>query len=623
MSLLARLLGRPLASAEEKTELIGAPDGIAVFGLDALGSAAYGPEAALTVLLPAGVLGLHYILGLNLTIVALLLLVYFSYRQTIDCYPNGGGAYTVAGQNLGKPAAVVAGAALMLDYMLNVCVGISAGIGALVSAAPRLQRITLPLCLAVLALLILVNLRGVRDSGILWSLPTAVFVVCLLTVVGVGVYKAFSQGGAPQPLRPIPHPVAAPVAVTGWLLLRSFASGCTALTGVEAVSNGVQSFQDPKPVTAKRTLTAIVLILAILLVGLAFLVRAYGITATDPNRAGYESVLSIVTGAVMGKGAFYYVTIGSILMVMSLSANTSFAGFPRLCRLIADDGYLPKAFRIRGRRLVYTAGIFFLGVFSALVLVAFEGVTDRLIPLFAVGAFLAFTFSQAGMVQHWSRSNEQHSRIYLAINAIGAFVTGTTTVLILIAKFTSGAWMTVAILLGFVLLMHAIRRHYEEVEAQTHIDDVELGCSLAPPLLLIPVEQWSRASVTALRFACSLQGSIRVLHVYYDSDDQENMSQWRAMLQRAAERSGVQPPDVIEMQSDYRQITAPLLLYLSKVEEENPQRMVAVIFPELVAAHWYQQVLHNYRATLLKMRLFFGGRRRVAIVNVPWQLSPS
>ncbi|HEX3969158.1 MAG TPA: APC family permease [Edaphobacter sp.] len=621
MSVFGRLLGRRLATTEEAKELVGVPDGVSVFGLDALGSAAYGPEAALTVLIPAGIFGLRFILPISLMIVGLLLLVYFSYRQTIDAYPSGGGAYVVAGENLGKNAGVVAGAALMLDYLLNVCVGISTGIGALVSAIPRLQRFTLVLCLGVLALLVVTNLRGVRESGVLWRVPTFSFVMCLLIVIAVGLAKTLSHHGAPPSLQPIPPPIAGPAVVSIWLLLRSFASGCTALTGVEAVSNGVQSFEEPKKKNAKRTLSVIVFILALLLAGLAILVHAYKITATDPGRAGYQSVLSIVTSAVMGRGIFYYVTIASILMVLSLSANTSFAGFPRVCGMIADDSYLPKAFSLRGRRLVYTGGVVVLGVLAAGVLVMFGGVTDRLIPLFAIGAFLAFTFSQAGMVQHWRRTGGPHSRLYLSINAVGAVATGVTTLLVFVAKFTSGAWITLAVLLSLILLMRGIHHHYEEVAAEIQVDTIAFEQVDEPPLLLLPVARWNRASVTALTFACALRGNVRVLHVQCDSGDEEDMEQWRRMLKQAAERSGVATPELIAVRSDYRAITGPLFQYVLRAEHENPRRSVAVLFPELVAARWYQQALHNYRAMLLKARLFFGGRRRVAIVNIPWQLS--
>ena len=554
-------------------------------------------------------------------IVGLLLLVYFSYRQTIDAYPSGGGAYVVAGENLGKSAGLVAGAALLLDYLLNVCVGISTGIGALVSAVPRLQRFTLVLCLSVLVLLIVTNLRGVRESGVLWRLPTFGFVICLLIVIAVGLEKTLAHHGSPLSLQSIPHPVAVPTAMSAWLLLRAFASGCTALTGVEAVSNGVQSFKEPKKETAKRTLSAIVFLLAVLLAGLAILIHAYSITATDPGTPGYQSVLSIVTSAVMGRGIFYYVTIASILMVLSLSANTSFADFPRVCRMIAEDGYLPKAFRLRGRRLVYTAGIVVLGGLSASVLVLFDGVTDRLIPLFAIGAFLAFTFSQAGMVQHWRRSDCAHAKLFLWINAVGAVATGVTTLLVFVAKFTSGAWITAAVLLPLVLLMRGVHRHYQQVEAQIHVDTIAFEEFDEPPLLFLPVDRWNRASVAALNFACALRGDVRVLHVQCESGAEQDMEQWRRMLKQAAERNGVSTPGLIAIPSDYRAITGPLLRYVLRAEHENPQATIAVIFPELVAARWYQQAIHNYRARLLRARLFFGGRRRVAIVTVPWQLS--
>lgn len=620
MSLLDRLIGRPLASGEEPAQRVNVPNGVAVFGLDALGSAAYGPEAALTILIPVGILGLRYILPLTATIVVLLWLVYFSYRQTIEAFPNGGGAYTVASESLGPKFGLVAGAALMLDYLLNVSVGISTGVGALVSAVPSLQKHTLPLCLAILLLLVVVNLRGTRASGLLWSFPTVGFVVCLLTVITLGLIRTLLSGGHPKAL--IAENVAsAHVAVGGWLLLRSFASGCTALTGVEAVSNGVQTFQEPKIETARRTLTVIVTILTVMLLGVGVLVRSYSIVATEPGQSGYQSVLSMLTEAVIGRGWFYYVTISFILVMLSLSANTSFAGFPQLCRIMADDGYLPRAFRLRGRRLVYTTGIVLLSAISAGVLILFGGVTDRLIPLFAIGAFLAFTFSQWGMTQHWRHSNHPRARLYLSINVLGAVATGATTLVVLIAKFASGAWMTMALLLPLIFIMQAIYRHYEQVDAQTRINSLELDLFPEPPLLLIPVERWNRASLTALRFACALHGDIRVLHVNCDIDDEESMEKWREMLNEAAVRSGFPPPELIAIRSEYRAITGPLFRYVLQAEIENPRRTIGVVFPELVAARWYQQILHNYRAILLKTRLLFGGRRRVAIVEVPWQLS--
>ena len=397
------LFGRPLATSEERAEHIGPLAGIPVFGLDALSSAAYGPEAALTLLIPLGLLGVKYIVPVSTAIVILLTIVYFSYRQTIEAYPRGGGSYTVASQNLGEGAGLLAAAALMIDYVLTAAVGISAGVGALISAVPSLQPHTLQLCLAVLALLTIVNMRGVHDTGVVFMIPTYLFTATLLIVIAVGAWHTVQAAGHPHPVTPLPAMPPVTAAVSWWLLLKVFSSGCTAMTGVEAVSNGVMAFREPTRKNAKATLTIIIALLAILLAGIALLCRAYGIAATDPGGAGYESVLSMLTRAVMGHGWFYYLTIASVLLVLALSANTAFADFPRLTRAIALDNYMPHVFLIRGRRLLYSWGIYVLVALTALLLIVFGGVTDRLIPLFAIGAFMAFTLSQAGMVMHWKR----------------------------------------------------------------------------------------------------------------------------------------------------------------------------------------------------------------------------
>jgi amino acid transporter len=399
------LFGRPLASSEDEEERITPTQGIPTFGLDALSSAAYGPEAALTILLPLGLLGVQYIVPLTFAVIGLLVIVYFSYRQTIAAYPNGGGSYTVAKENLGNRAGLLAGAALMIDYLLNVAVGISAGIGALVSAVPSLLPHTLAMCLAVLIILTVVNLRGVKEAGTAFVAPTYLLVGTLVVVIVLGFYKVVASGGHPVAVvAPPRHASAALQAVGLWILVKAFASRCTALTGVEAVSNGVQAFRKPVVPAARATLTTIIAILILLLGGIAVLIRYYGIMATDPGAPGYQSVLSMVTGAVAGKGIFYHVTMFSVLLVLCLSANTSFADFPRLCRMVARDDYLPHSLATRGRRLVFSQGIWALAILSGLLLILFGGVTDRLIPLFAVGAFMAFTLSQAGMVGHWWRT---------------------------------------------------------------------------------------------------------------------------------------------------------------------------------------------------------------------------
>ncbi len=400
MSLLDVIFGRSLASHEERAQKIGPSAGIPVFGLDALSSAAYGPEAALTLLIPLGAAGIAYILPVSFSIIVLLAIVYLSYRQTIAAYPGGGGSYTVARRNLGTFPGLLAAAALMIDYVLNVAVGISAGVGALVSAAPALLPWTLPICLAALLCITIVNLRGVREAGLFFMVPTYLFLGCLLIMIAIGVIKAIAAGGHPQPVVAPPVMPLATSTLSAWMLLQVFASGCTAMTGVEAVSNGVKAFREPAVQHAQRTLTIIIAFLILLLAGIAYLAAAYGIGATDPGKPGYQSILSMMLGAVAGRGLFYYVSIGAILLVLSLSANTSFADFPRLCRIIAQDGYLPRSFGAVGRRLVYSQGIWVLAILSAGLLILFGGVTDRLIPLFAVGAFLAFTLSQAGIIIH-------------------------------------------------------------------------------------------------------------------------------------------------------------------------------------------------------------------------------
>ena len=386
MSFVDLLLGKPLATSDERAEEIGASAGIPIFGLDALSSAAYGPEAAMTLLIPLGAAGVAYILPVSLSIVLLLTIVYFSYRQTIAAYPGGGGSYTVASENLGTHTGLLAAAALMIDYILVAAVGISAGVGALVSAAPQLQPHTLAICLAILLIVTIVNLRGVREAGVVFMIPTYAFLGSLLIAIAIGVTKSVLASGHPIAVAAPPASLAGPLvaSMSLWLMLQVFSNGCTAMTGVEAVSNGVRAFRAPTVPNAQRTLTVIIGLLAVLLAGIAYLVRAYGIQATDPGAPGYQSVISLLVAAVAGRGLFYYFTIGSVLVILSLSANTAFADFPRLCKAVSHDGYLPHSFGYRGRRLVYSQGIIVLAILSGILLIIFQGVTDRLIPLLSL-----------------------------------------------------------------------------------------------------------------------------------------------------------------------------------------------------------------------------------------------
>ena len=621
MQLLDLLIGRPLASEEDSEQRVGVAAGVPTFGLDALGSAAYGPEAAMTLLIPAAAAGVAYIAPISLVIIALLTIVYFSYRQTIDAYPNGGGSYTVASENLGRGMGLLAAAALMLDYLLDVGVGISTGVGALVSAVPRLQPHTLGICLAILLVLTLMNLRGVRESGVLVMLPTYLFCICLLGILGWGTAKAVMAGGHPRAVVAPPHVAGHALAAVGaWLLIRAFASGCTALTGVEAVSNGMSAFREPQSQTAKRPLTVIVALLAIFLAGIAHLTRAYGIVATEPGTPQYQSLLAMITAAVAGKGAFYYTTIASILVLLSLSANTAFTGFPLLCRVIAEDGYLPRFFAIRGRRLVYMEGILVLAVLSALILVVFGGVTDRLIPLFAIGAFLAFTLSQAGMVMHWRRTGGQRSRLYMGINGLGALATGCTVVVVLLAKFIEGAWITVLLVPILIALMYGVHRYYTRAARLMRVDRLHLR-KPEVPLAVVPVSNWNRASQEALQFACGMTTRVEVLHVECPDEHGEQTSRnWQGQLDEAASAAGLQPPRVVSMPSPFRFITSPIVRYVLDAEKREGGGKVMVVVPEMVAKRWWQYLLHNHRSTTLKALLLLQGNRRIVVVNVPWYL---
>jgi amino acid transporter len=622
MTILDALLGRPLATWEDRAEKIGAPQGIPIFGLDALSSAAYGPEAAMTLLIPLGMAGVHFVLPITAAILALLTILYFSYRQTIAAYPNGGGSYTVAGENLGPIPGLLAGSALMVDYILEVAVGISAGVGALVSALPKLQPHTLALCLAILAILTLLNLRGARSSGVAFMAPTYLFIVCLLAVIAWGVAKVILSGGHPHPVVAPPQLGHATAVLSLWLLLKAFSSGCTAMTGVEAVSNGVGAFKEPHEKSAQLTLTIIIALLAVLLLGIAFLAPAYHIAATDPTGPGYQSVLSQLIAAVSGRGVFYYVSIASILLVLALSANTGFADFPRLCHNIARDRYLPFAFTLRGRRLVYSGGVYVLAIAAGLLLIVFGGVTDRLIPLFAIGAFLAFTLSQAGMVQHWRRKRGPGWRLSMAVNGIGAFATGITVCVVLVTKFIAGAWITAIVIPLMILVMLAIHRHYLWVGRQIAAKQALNTDKLTPPIVIMPIPGWNRVTAKGLRFALSISPEVYCLHVKNDEVEQPLAPLWQKNVIQPLQRANMPQPILIQIESPTRLVLAPILDQVRALRQQHPHRQLLVLLPELIEARWYYYPLHNQRATLLKTMLYLSGAQQTVVANIPWYLEP-
>lgn len=620
MTLNDLLFGKPLRSSEEAGEKLGPVGGLSVFGLDALSSAAYGPEAALTLLIPLAAAGIAYIVPITASIIILLSIVYFSYRQTIQAYPSGGGSYTVARENLGEFAGLLAAAALMIDYVLTAAVGISAGVGALVSAVPSLQPRTLLICLVILLLITLVNLRGVRETGAVFIIPTYLFVGTMLITLVVGMVKTLVAGGHPTPVVVPPALPLPTAAISTWLILKTFSSGCTAMTGVEAVSNGVKAFREPVVKTAQRALTAIIALLIVLLGGIAYLVRAYHIGATEPGMPGYRSVLSLLVAAVAGQGSFYYITMGSILLVLALSANTAFADFPRLCRAVAEDGYLPHGFVSRGRRLVYSQGIWVLAVLCAALLLLFGGVTDRLIPLFAVGAFLAFTLSQAGMVGHWKRTRGEGSGRSMFVNGLGAAATATTVIVVCVAKFVEGAWVTVLLIPALMTVMVTIRRHYRQVEAEV-ANPTPLDLSdLRNPLVVVPILSWNRVAQKGLRFALTLSSEVQVLHIDCESDDGSFCRSWDRYVEGPAKTAGRAIPQLVELPSPYRFVILPIVEYILELERSHPDRQIVVLIPELVERHWYHYFLHNQRAEWLRALLLAKGTQQIVLVTVPWHI---
>jgi amino acid transporter len=517
MNILDVVVGKPIKTSDERAEQIGAAQGIPIFGLDALSSAAYGPEAALMIVIT------------------------------------------------------------------------------------------------------IVNLRGVRDAGLTFAVPTYLFVGTLMITLITGVLRVFLSGGHLTPAAPLPAPPPMTSAVSAWLLLRAFASGCTALTGVEAVSNGVKAFREPAVKNAERTLTVIIVLLAALLAGISYLVKAYGIVATDPGQPGYQSLLSMLVAAVFGKGLFYYLTVASILFVLSLSANTAFADFPRLCRAVAQNNYLPHAFGYRGRRLVYTYGIVVLAVLCGGLLILFGGVTDRLIPLFAVGAFLAFTLSQCGMVAHWLKNRGTQWMKSALVNGIGALVTGITVVVVLVAKFAEGAWITLLFIPLTIVFFVVVRRHYHSVKVITTCRvPVQAVSPSERPLVIIPIDRWSNITRQGIEFASRLSPEVIALHVEPGEHSELLQEDWERYVEEPFRTAGKEPPTLQVLPSPYRFIIIPIVQFVLDLSKKHPDRSIIVVIPELVEDRWYEYFLHNQRGRLLEWVLLARGNDRVFTVTAPW-----
>lgn len=594
------LLGRPLATAAEKHERLGKISGLAVFASDALSSVAYGTEEIMLVLVTAGAAAIAFAFPIMIGIVILVGIVAASYWQTIHAYPSGGGSYIVAKDNLGTLPGLVAGAALLIDYVLTVAVSTASGVAAITSAFPALFPWRVPICIVTVIAVTLANLRGVRESGKIFTIPTYWFIASLGTLLLAGGYRVLTGTVQPYPVEELK----VTEAITVFLLLRAFSSGCATLTGIEAVSNGIPAFRPPESKNAAMTLVWMAAILGVTSVGMAYLAHLYHVT---PKEA--ETVVSMLARATMGEGALYYNVQAATAMVLFLAVNTSFADFPRLSSIIAHDGFMPRQMANRGDRLVFSNGIIILAGLSIVLLVVFQGSTHALIPLYAVGVFLSFTLSQAGMVRHWLKE-EHPAPHHILLNGLGALTTGVVTVVIAVSKFTHGAWMVIVLIPLIVLGFQAIHRHYQKLARQLSLAGARRPRIGKNPVVVL-VAGLHRGTVEALEYARSISPNVTALTVDLDS------TQTTKLRMRWAEWEPEIPLVVLE--SPYRSILKPLLEYIDRMEKQGEGRYLTVVIPEFVPSHWWEHFLHNQTALMVKAALLF--RPGKVSVSVPYHLS--
>jgi amino acid transporter len=609
-SLKQLLLGKPIPSHLAHHERLSKTTGLAILSSDALSSVAYATEAVLATLVLAGPEALRVATPIGASIAVLLLVVAFSYRQTIHAYPGGGGAYIVAKENLGVTPGLVAAGALLIDYVLTVAVSISAGVAALTSAVPQWHDHRVALALAFLALLALGNLRGVRESGMIFSIPTYFFLGGLLVTLLAALARGVAGELEPVVARGTPIAAVAGQSLTAFLVLRAFAAGCTAMTGVEAVSNGVPAFKPPEAKNAAQTLVIMAVLCVGLFLGITLLARAYGVTPLAEGEPGYETVVSqIARGVFGGRGFFYYCVQAGTMLILVLAANTAFSDFPRLASIIARDRYLPRQFMNQGDRLAFSNGIMVLSVIAAALIVAFEGETHRLLPLYMVGVFVSFSLSQSGMVVKWKRGGERGWLGHALLNAVGAVLTSLVLLVVAVTKFSEGAWVIVLLIPLLVLHFRQIHWHYALVAAQ-------LSLKSWKPLprrrntVVVPISGVHRAVLQALDYARSLGDDVRA--VYVDTGT-EATATVRADWEQWG--NGVR---LVVLPSPYRSLMEPLLDYLEQVEAERPEDFVTVVLPEFVPARFWHNLLHNQRALLIKGALLF--KPNVIVTSVPFHL---
>ena len=603
-------IGRRIASAHELQERIGPVKGLAVFASDNISSSAYASEEIMRVLVAAGAGALALTMPLTIAIVVVLAIVVISYQQTIRAYPSGGGSYIVANDNLGRLPGLVAAAALLTDYVLTVAVSIAAGVAALTSIVPGLFDLRVAIGVGFVVALCLGNLRGIRESANVFAIPTYVYLVAIYGLLAFGLWR-FATGTLPSYVPP-PNPMAgeATMGLSVLLVLRAFASGSVALTGTEAVANGVPAFSPPEPRHAGTVLIMMGIFFGSIFLGISFLAAQIGVV---PDPSEQETVISQITRTLVGAGTPYHVLIQvSTALLLVLAANTAFADFPRLSSILGRDQWMPRQFAFRGDRLAFSTGIVVLSVLASVLLVAFGGSVTNLIPLYTVGVFVAFTLSQSGMVRHWWRLRDAQPgwRWRAALNGAGALATASVAIIVGIAKFALGAWIILVLIPLLIALMWAIGRHYAHLEE-------ELATPWAPGALparrtrvVVPVSRMDRPTLEALAYAHSLSDDVTAVHV---TDDRDEL----ARIQERWEAWGG-PIRLVILESPYRALVAPFLAYLDASEALEPADSTTVVLPEFVPRHSWEYLLHNQTALRLKLRLFF--RPRTVVVDVPYHV---
>jgi amino acid transporter len=602
MSLKRFLIGQPIDSVKENRERLNKTMGLAVFSSDALSSVAYATEEMLIPLTLAGLMMVHYSMSISIGIIALIAVVAISYMQTIRAYPSGGGAYIVAKENLGLKMGLIAAAALLIDYVLTVIVSISAGVAAITSAFPSLHSHAVLMCMVSLGFIVIVNLRGLREAGAIFSVPVYIFVGGLFMLVVAGIVHYHS--GSIQPRNILPPSTGFEV-LPLLLIMRAFASGCTALTGIEAVANGVNAFQQPEAKNASITLAWMALILGVLFIGVTYNVYSYGILPKHD-----ETVLSQLASAVFGTGPMYYVIQFSTFAILILAANTSFAGFPRLGSILAMDNFLPRQLASQGDKLVFSNGILLLGAFSAGLIIMFDGDTHAMIPLYTVGVFIAFSVSQAAMVPHWFKHREGWWIPSMIMNGVGALATTLVLIDITYAKFLHGAWMVMAALPVIIYLMFKIHTHYKSINAQLIPKEMKAETVYAHHSVIIPIGGVNSAVINTIKYAKAISNDVVAIYVCLDTSK-------ATITTELWDKYGMNVP-LLVLDSPYRSVIEPIVDYIEGVRDVYTDGVITVILPEFVPSRWWEHLLHNQTAWLLKGILLF--KKGVVSTSVPFQL---